>query len=239
MFNIFGSASSRDYDIMVFVEDIPPINDCKILCAQLEGEFSGIFSDKKCNVNLAIIDSGIIQRVFKGTPDECNNSVYYTYELHTQTHPLPITRTVPRNVELKIARSLRIILSFLSRTEHRVAVKQALRGNIEEKLKVLGSLDLSKIVELGKNNQDIVEFRKQAAFQIAQTLGLMEGWEFYTKEHVSRYLPDLAVYLNRRKAEGDYLEQYKNMLITKINSDYGRLLNAENESSKCFLSNDL
>jgi hypothetical protein len=219
-YNLFGSKSSVDYDVMVYVKSIPAIQECKTLCAKLEHEFASRLSLKKRNVNLAIIGDGVIQRVFKGTPDECNNSVLATYALHRQSYPLPIVKKVSRNVPLKLARSLRIMLSFLSRTEQRAIVKSALRGSASDKLSVLSEIHFHDIKNLGKNNQDLVEFYKQSAFQIGQCLGLMNGAELYTKEDIVRYCFDLEGYLKRNNHNGAMLDEYKQHLIDLILNTY-------------------
>jgi hypothetical protein len=39
-FQIFGSKSSQDYDVMVFVDEIPSIEDAKLLCEKLTNHFT-------------------------------------------------------------------------------------------------------------------------------------------------------------------------------------------------------
>lgn len=215
-YNIFGSETSQDYDIMVYVDEIPSIQQCKELCSKLEAELEAELPEKKRNVNLAVIEDGVIAKVFKGTADECNNSVFATYDLHSQRHPLPITRKLTRDVPLKLARGLRIMLSFLSRTEHRELVKKALRGSTTDKLAALESISFAEITDLGKNNQDVVEFYKQAAFQIGQCLGLLHGFELYSKTEIAQFFPSLGVYLLREPSRGIVLETYKKNLIDVI-----------------------
>ena len=125
-YNVFGSDDSQDYDIMIFVDKIPSTQESKEMCLKIESELQVIFPNKKTNVNLAVIENGIIVDVFKGTSDECNNSIFRTYSIHNQSCPLLIDREVPRDLNLKLARSLRAILSFLSRTSYSNEVKKAL-----------------------------------------------------------------------------------------------------------------
>ena len=219
-YNVFGSETSLDYDIMVYVDAIPPIQQCKELCTKLEEELAVDLPYKKRNVNLAVVEDGVITKVFKGTPDECNNSVLATYHFHQQNQNLPITRRVPRNVPLKIARGIRIILSFLSRTEHRELVKKALRGSTADKLAALECIPFKDIHDLGKNNQDVVEFYKHAAFQIGQCMALMDGAELYTKKDIASYCPSLEKYVNRLPQDGGVLDAYKRWMIDSIRRTY-------------------
>jgi len=218
IYNIFGSETSQDYDVMVYVSFIPPIQQCKELCARFENKLKYELPEKKLNVNLAVVVNGKIVYVFKGTPDECNNAIFATYHFHQQKHPLQITTVMDRNVPLKLARGLRIMLSFLSRTEHRPLVKAALKGTTEDKLLALESIDFAGISDLGKNNQDVVEFYKHAAFQIGQCLGLLEGVELYAKKDIKTRYVQLCSYLDRVPQEGSDLNTYKSRLIETIRS---------------------
>ena len=69
-YQVFGSPTSQDYDIIVFVEDIPSIQECKVLCANFEKPLRLIFEDKPLNVNIAIAQNGVITDCFKGIKDE-------------------------------------------------------------------------------------------------------------------------------------------------------------------------
>lgn len=216
IFNIFGSCSSVDYDVMVFIDNIPSIQESKKLCLNFEEDLSPILSDKKLNINLARIKDGVIIEVFKGTPDECNNSIFNTYSLHKQFYPLQINKLLPRNIELKTARAIRIILSFMSRSEYRVIVKEALRNDTIKRLQVLEQIDLKEIVDLGKNNQGLIEFYKHVAFQIGQCLGLIQGIELYSKEDIIYYYPELEPYIQRKIYDVNILQQYKVIFTKRI-----------------------
>ena len=222
MFNIFGSKNSQDYDIMWYVNEIPQTQEAKLLCAKMESDLGERYPGKKRNVNLAVVEDGVITKVFKGSPDECNNSVFNTYALHEreQMHFLPVKRTVPRDVPLKLARGLRIILSFLSRTEHREKVKAALRGSTKLKIETLESIDFSKITDLGKNNQDVTEFYKVAAFQIGQCHALLDKKELYTKQDVLERYPSLEPYLARKQWVGGTLDAHKRWLLDLIRAKF-------------------
>lgn len=223
IFNIFGSESSIDYDIMVFLESIPSIQESKKICLDFEKELQPILSDKKLNINLAVVKDGIITNVFKGTPDECNNSILETYNLHKQIHPIQINKSLPRDVPLKVARAIRIILSFMSRSEYRALVKEALRSDTKKRFQILEQIDISKIVDLGKNNQDLIEFYKHVAFQLGQCLGLFQGVELYTKEDMIKYFPELGKYLMRIPSDPLILQEYKEIFINMTKKLFNNL----------------
>ena len=219
IFQIFGSKSSEDYDVIVFVDEIPSTEQSKSLCRKFDKFLYMKFVDagmkiKKTNTNLAVIKGGVVVDVHKGTISEVNNSLYLTYDLHQQFYPNQIDFLVERNdVDLKLLRSARFILMYLSRTEHRIIVKSALKSNFIKKLKVLGDIDLSKVQDLGKRNIEWKDYLKSLSFQLAQSLSLVEGVELYTKEDLSDYFPELEPMLMRTGEDLEILEKYKKEFI--------------------------
>lgn len=196
IYYIFGSSDSVDCDIMVIVDAIGTIAESKVAMEQYASVLQPHY-DRKININLAVIQDGIIADVFKGSVDECNNSVLHTYNLHPQTHSLQITRTLPRDPGLKALRSMRAILSFISRTQYRDIVKQALIGNAINKHCALNDIQLSTITEFGRKNINTVDFYKMLAFQMGQSYLLNQDVEVYTKDDISQHLPVLKTYLYR------------------------------------------
>ena len=217
IYQIFGSASSIDYDVMVFVDKIPSIEESKHLCDKFNKELYQIFVDnnftiKKVGCNIARLKDGIIVQVHKGTSDECNNSLYTTYHLHRQMFPNQIIRLVPRDVDLKILRTARVLLMFLSRTEKRIEVKSALQSNFLEKIKTLETINLSDIKDISKNIE-WNSYLKTMSFQLSQTISLMNGIELYTKEELSLEYPELAGMIERNNENLNILDKYKNIFI--------------------------
>jgi hypothetical protein len=185
MHYLFGSRTSLDTDIMIVIDKMPAtVKECQELCKKHEEELQPDY-DKKVNTNLCVIEDGIVVDVFKGTVDEVNNSVYRTYDFHQQKFPLKIEVMVQRDVGLKFMRAARIILSFLSRTEHRKEVKRALRGDFNDKLDVLESIDLSAITDLGTKKVSLLDFRKMMVFQLGQAHLLAVQIQAYTKGEVA------------------------------------------------------
>jgi hypothetical protein len=226
-YQVFGSQNSNDLDCMVFLEDIPTKNNSRSsngykksiqtshdLCDFYAKKIKELTKTKKeVNVNICSLKDGIVHRVFKGTPDEVNNSCYLTYAYHNQRHLCQIKRLVKRDVEIKILRTCRVILSFWSRSKYRTEVKSALKGDIYEKIKVIDKIDPVGI-ELNKNISD-GDYAKTMAFQLAQTILLIDGIEIYTKYEVEDYLWELTENINRIRDDKE-IKNFKDLFISKI-----------------------
>ncbi|MBB6053113.1 hypothetical protein [Armatimonas rosea] len=217
VFHVFGSPSSVDCDIVVFVDALPTLEDSKALAAQLAPELAAqLGTDKKLNVNFAVLHEGVITETLKGLPDETNNAALATYGFHPQPHPLAIARPVPRDLDAKRQRAARIVLSLYSRTPQREAVKRALSGDFVQRCAMLEVLDLAEPVDFGKNGtpEDIA---KSIAFQLGQAVALSEGVELYTKEALAAHFPALAPALRREPLtppDRQALEQLKRRFLS-------------------------
>ena len=218
-FQIFGSENSLDYDVMVFVDEIPEIIDqSHTLCKMYDAELSKILTDKPLNCNLAIVEDGFIVKVFKGTPDEVNNALFYTYDFHTQYHPLVVKEPILREYDMKILRAYRNILSFFSRSHLRVVIKPALRGDLRDKIPVMKMIDFEVMKDFPGKKESIKDIYKVMAFQFGQLFSLVDGFEkdSYTKNGLIQNYPDLAPMLRREDlTEKDYktLNIYLDRLI--------------------------
>lgn len=205
-YQIFGSKSSVDLDVCFFVDELNSIQENhETIKAYIEK--SNFNTNKVINANLAIIEKGIVIACFKGEEDELNNALYETYEFHSQRFEKKIKSKVDRNVESRIERCLRSLISYFTRTEFRVKAKEALRGNIKDKVSFLENIQLDKIKDFGKNGSHI-EVYKTIAFQLGITLGLIESVELYTKESIIEHYPNLENYLLRKESNVDVLQEY-------------------------------
>jgi len=213
-FQVFGSASSQDLDVVFFVGQLGTVQSSSELAKQYASMLSTVYpTSKTINANLATVGSkGHLTAVYKGTTDELNNALMATYHEHFQQYPLQITTSLPRDIELKVLRCARVILSFLSRTSIRTKVKSALRNDLLEKLAVLTQINLSGFQELGKHGGTI-EFHKTTAFQLGQTLALAAHKELYTKEAIANYYRELTPYLFREGRTADQLQVYLQQFI--------------------------
>ncbi len=211
IFNIFGSSNSTDYDIFVFVDNIDSIEKNHDLIKQYNIELEKILSKnnyptKKINANLAIVNDGVITKVFKGTADECNNSLLVTFNYHKQLFPCQVTKSVDRVStnefkHLKLKRCARFILSFYSRVpELRSKIKPALRGDFKLRLETLQLIDFTIHTDFPKKEESVQDIYKVIAFQLAQTYSLvLNDEELYTKNDILGYYPSLINFINRNE----------------------------------------
>lgn len=221
-FQILGSEDSQDLDIMVFQETLPEkIELAADLCRQYALELEWILkSDKKINVNLGVLGKGVLVNVFKGLYDETNNALYYTWALHPQHFPNHIQHPLERNIQAKIQRSIRVVLSLLTKTSQRQLIKQALRLEWEEKIQRLPEIPFRFLLEREMDKiserMTIPDCQKMIAFQLGQSLALIEGKELYTKSDISAYFPRLRGYLLREEGlDSGILADYCELLVHK------------------------
>lgn len=175
---VHGSGDSTDNDVIYVVDELPSKQDCKRFCSNQDNPDE--------NRNICVIKNGEVVQCYKGTPDEVNNAVFLTYNLHKQEYPLLITHLVPRDAAAKCMRAVRIILSHLSRSQYRPQVKHALVSNFTTRLKTLEDINLETIdFDHLNNNMTREDILKTIAFQIGQTYLLLQGREAYTKASVA------------------------------------------------------
>lgn len=199
IYNLYGSADSQDYDVLVLCNDTDFKDKqlCKQLCAQYEQAFP--YQDKPVNVNLASSNGQALTGCYKGIVDELNNSLYHTYGNHQQPYPSFTKTHVERRAGIKIARAMRTIIAFYSRSEARQQVKWAMKNTIKDMFVVAQALDFNQIAE----NHDRLEQFKSSAFQLAQSIALLQGVEIFTKAEACSFMPSLAP-LIKREAIADY-----------------------------------
>lgn len=226
-FNIFGSKSSKDYDVLVFTNALGTIDENHATVKKNNETIRQLFLDKgwpvkEINSNLGVLDeNGMLSKVFKGTPDEVNNSCYYTYDRHEQMHPLAIKSAIVRTefyTDLKLKRCFRFIISFYSRIpEWRSSIKEAMRGTFDQRIECVKKIDFRIHTEFPGKKELKEDIYKVLAFQLAQTILLCEhGLEIYSKEEVLEYFEYLENFINRKeisKNDLDYLDCLKNDLI--------------------------
>lgn len=207
---IHGSENSLDRDAYVIIPSILEKNAAKKLCDS--------FTD--INANLLFIEKGQVKWSYKGTVDECNNSILATYDLHEQEHANPISEKMQRDYGLKMLRTVRGLLSYNSRTHLRNHIKKALTTySFDEKLEVLKMINLNEVKDFEKN--PLIEVYKFFAFQMGQTLALLEdNVELFTKNTVGSYYPTLAPYLNREVSSSENLQLFFEKFVSFISTQY-------------------
>lgn len=213
-----GSEDSLDEDVFFVVDKLSEIpQENKELCEKLSTEFN-------VNGNLITVsktDSGLslVTSCYKGTCDEVNNGLLYTYKLHDQLFPRPVNYPLRRDIAQKMLRVMRGILSQCSRTEHRDVIKKALRSdNIYVKLDLLSSIDISKITDFGPKKASTVEVHKFMSFQIIQFLGLMwyPSIEIFTKSDAAKFYPDASPFLYRQSCDVKHITRLQTLFIQGV-----------------------
>lgn len=218
-YQFFGSENSTDIDVMFFVEKslqiFMRVGHCAMIWRRNFSRKKGL--SKNINSNIAVVENGRIVAIFKGIIDESNNALFQTDKFYYQYVENKITQVLPRNIDAKIIRTARVLLSFLTKTVERSEVKKALQGDFVQKLAVLKTLRLHNYETekaLGNTNT-IPDFQKTFAFQIGQTLALLEGKEYYTTK-VGAHFPDLQPFLIETK--GFQMPFYNNIWIYLFNN---------------------
>jgi hypothetical protein len=233
-FYIFGSENSQDYDIIVAVDEIPQnIDAAHNICKYWNDRLSKTLTDKPLNCNLGVFRDGKLVDVFKGTVDELINVIYYTYNNHKQFYPNPISEPVVRDVDEKILRVARFLITFYSRTHLRTQIKAALRGDLKQKLKVLKQLDFTQMTEFPGKKERYEDIWKTISFQFGQLFSLIDGFEkdSYTKNGIINNYPDLSNMLKRQplnKSDLEILNKYLERFIKLIESRIDNIKLTEN-----------
>lgn len=222
----FGSPSSQDLDLMVFVDQLGTIQENKQKVIELQNELQYYFN-KKVNVNIGVLSEQKLIKVFKGTLDEVNNSIMDTYKHHSQKIECPITVRIERDVNEKILRSVRIILSNISRTQFREEVKKALLKDFWDRISCLEDVNFYNITQHEK--YDLKDVFKTIAFQMGQTFALMDNIEIYTKEDVIEMYPKLSDYIQRQEIDGFELNNFKKEFISKIKENKNLIIKTKEQ----------
>jgi len=221
-YQIFGSKSSKDIDVMVFVDFLSTIDENHKFIKECNEYFKEKFDTiKELNCNLGILKEGMLVDVFKGTFDECNNSLFFTYPLHSLNYRQHIERVYDRGsssefYHIKMKRVARFLLSFFSREpELRVEIKEALFGDFNKRLEVLKKIDFLKYREFPKKKELHEDIYKTVAFQFGQIFGISNGVNVYTKEDAASFDERLSKFLFREPLDDADLE-YLNILLDRF-----------------------
>ena len=224
LYHFFGSVNSLDYDVVFFIEKMPETIANKLaLSKKLSAQLVEKYPTKTINANLAVCENGQIIQVYKGTVDELNNAILRTYHLHQQDFDNRITHVVKRDVHLKMIRCLRMLLSFISKTQYRTIVKKALKQNIHIKIETLKAIDFNTVEDFGKGS-NALDFKKSMAFQLGQTLALYNQIELYTKQEIIDCFPELKPFLMRLpNTEMETIQQFVAQFIAAIKTEVPKM----------------
>jgi hypothetical protein len=217
---IYGSASSQDYDIMVFVDELGSIEENHQLIKKLDVDMENIlelykYPKKKINVNIGVVRNGQLWDVFKGYVFEVNNSLYHTYKNHNQWYDQHIEEPMKLTADIqhyKLKRCFRFILSFYSRVpEWRQDIKEALRGTFDKRMECFSKIDFTRHTEFPNKAEKREDIYKTFAFQFSQTYLLLHGTEIYSKEEALENFPIFSNFLLRKEITKQDLQHLQNM----------------------------
>jgi len=231
-YQIFGSASSVDYDVLVFVDSLGTIQENHDTVHHYNDELVKLFAElkmpeKKMNANLGVLEDGIVVKVFKGYPFEVNNSLFTTYGYHRQTIDNQVTRMYELTDDIKhykLKRCFRFLLSFYSRVpEWRKDIKLALMGDLVKRTDCVAKINLFTHKDFPGKKDSVADIYKTFAFQLAQTYLLIRDIEAYSKEDVIKHLPKLEGSLMRKETGITEMSMMHGLLNSLIEYSRGEM----------------
>lgn len=232
----YGSSDSLDTDVIIEIpKDIMPFSqeERKIYVKNLEKQYG--LSD--WNINLIVVENGyVIDTIYPKTwIDSTNNSLYTTYNnhLYKQKYDLCIKGLMKRNLLLAIYKTVRTVLTMLTRTEYRTEIKPYIKGihPFELKLKALSIIDFTKIEQFNQDNTKDIDVWKIIAFYIGQNISLIrDNIEIYTKKDLINNHPLLFNFIQRQELNNTdkyvlnvYIKEYLDII-----NKFGKYSNVDN-----------
>lgn len=196
----YGSEDSLDTDVFIEVDNIPDnIEEAIQYMKKLKNTFN-----LDWNMNMIVIKDGVVVNNIpsKGSKYSLNNSLYYTYDNHTQTWDNPIKRLLRANKLLNIYKCVRNILTQLTRVneEYRGFIKP-LKGihPWENKLVSFSKINFCEIETFNQPYQTDTDTWKSIVFYLGQSLSLLDDVEVYTKKHLIEEHPYFENFILRKE----------------------------------------
>ena len=227
----FGSPNSVDIDVMI---DHP--HPSKTSLEEIEAAHP---ATKKWNISLIRIENGLVVETMpkKGTPDAVHNSLYHTYGHHRdkQVYKLPLIAPVQRHLLLAIEGCIKNLLTIVEASNlkgfYKANFRSAMRAGIwMDRLELLPKIPYDQ--PYFDDPDRCLGVYKSLAFDVGQTLSLINGREIYTKDELVTAHPVLNDVIFRRHCDlqqtlrPKILELYnhvKEMDIQQIESHIVRL----------------
>lgn len=200
----YGSEDSLDKDVVISIpKGYMPLQqeERKILLKQMELKYGFDW-----NAILAVIENGqVVDTIYpKSWVDTLNNSLFTTYALHEQFFSNPIHGLVPRNKLLAIYKSVRTVLTLLTRTHLRPQIRPIINGihPFELKLAALQHVNWLEFEQFHQKNAKDVDIWKTVAFYIAQNVLLIErDIQIHTKKALINEFPKLDHFIYRKRID--------------------------------------
>lgn len=221
IYNIYGSQDSTDTDVVFYVDKLSAIReDRKRLVSIIKKDFKPDW-----NITLAIVKDGIITDCIypKASPESLNNAIFNTYDLHEQDHPCKVLRYVERNTVLAIYKTIRLLCTYLTRTEYRTFIRPTVHWSFSIDLKVnkLLNIKFNELVEFNQPNMVAVDIWKTWCFYVVQNKALLNGLQIYTKADAFRYEPRSYNFIYRKeltKEDKEWFNTYVKTYLYNIKS---------------------
>lgn len=211
---LYGSSDGADHDVALIAQRPFGTKEAQLLTPLVEkllrqqhGQVFGA-DNKQLNINFCVVSGGNVSWCYKGTPDELNNSILIMYGEHgtAQLHPNFITSRMERNVILKILRCLRVLICSVSRSNVRHLIEPVLKNvAFSGRLAAISQLKFEDIKIILRSRDTLENIWKGIAFQMGQTLALVEGDEIFGKRRCAERFPVLESFLYRKEITPDRL----------------------------------
>jgi hypothetical protein len=210
-----GSSNSLDQDRM-YIFPLEHINTV------IGDRARALLDDGIIDVNLVDFDEdGYVCENHKGQTDEIHNALLTTYPLHVQRFPLPTSMApkIQRTAVLKYLTGMRRMFIRLTEVElTRPMMKESLRNHHPS----IGPLTFDRVdftVIIPITN---VDHAKTFAFQMGQIMGLIDGFDLFTKNDIVHAYPELEPFIMRRReeslAQSQVLNDFRTAIQRKVQS---------------------
>lgn len=196
----FGSPDSIDVDVLVDHPEMTGSSSDKEIIKKMIESHPSI---QAWNLSLIHIENHIIARTMqrRGSADAVHNSLYYTYNFHLQQYENPLLFPVKRHRLLAVQTCVRTLLSITSATNQKAFYKKHISNVLREGIWT-NEVELLSILSYKEQFFDDpvrnLDLLKSLAFDVGQTLSLLQGKEFYTKKEIINAHPELAQLILRQ-----------------------------------------
>lgn len=218
IYHRYGSIDSTNTDVVLFLNILPETQEeRKNLTNDIKREMGVDW-----NMIIAKIEDGVIVDCTypKSSTDSLNNAVFNTYKYHDQNYSLLIDKCVERNIPLAIYKTVRIFMSYLTRTEYRKDIRPYMHYSIDfnDKLNRLKNIDFTKIETFNQKNVNDIDVWKTLCFYIVQNTALLDGIEIYDKKSAIEFenLSKHFIYRNKDNYDKEWFQTYFISYLNRI-----------------------
>jgi len=193
----FGSPNSVDIDVMIDHPMAKNLHIDKQIVAELKATYPAI---ETWDINLVRIANDQIVYAQKGLADCCHNSLYKTAGFHSQNFEIPLKVPVKRNLPLAVADCVVTLLMATKKKPHKEFYEKEVSPALKSpewavRTSVLATVDFD--IPFNDVVSENSKYLKSLAFDLGQTISLLNGIEIYTKQEVIENHPTLTDLINR------------------------------------------